>query len=296
VFNSVSFVDGKKWHNDHDKYKYKLVERLSNDICREYGLSVIEKKNEKGMHYKEWIENKKGTSWKAQIKQDIDKTIKESKTWNEFLDKMKAQGYEIKHGKYISFRPEGKERFARGKTLGYNYTQENIITRIKFASLGISIPKRSYKVKYIKPVRIKHRSLLLVNISLIIAILKELRKRSTKYNYTSIDKKYNTTLVKQLSNMLIIVRDENINNYQTLINKIEDNKIKLNNIRKKIKDNESINIEDKNLNNTYFELIEKDKIYKKLKNNLDNANKEIQKTNESKSINKSIIHDIGLSK
>ena len=296
VFNSVSFVDGKKWHNDKDKYKYKLVERLSNDICRENGLSIIEKKNEKGMHYKEWMENKKGNSWKSHIKQDIDKTIKESKTWNEFLDKMKEQGYEIKHGKYISFRPKGKERFARGKTLGYNYTQDNITTRIKFASLGIELPKRKYKARSKFNLQIRPRSLFVLNIVLIIKLLKTIKNRGHKYNFTPAQKRYNTALINQISKTLIIAKQENIDTYKKLMDKIEQNRINIDRTRKLIKDNERINKEDKLLDTTYCKLLEKDKSYKTLKNNLDNAKKEIQKTNKSKdTISKIIKKDFGLS-
>jgi hypothetical protein len=298
VFNSVSHVDGRKWHNDQDRYKYKLVERLSNDICREHGLSVIEKKNEKAMHYKEWAENKKGNSWKAHIKQDIDKVIKDSKSWNEFLDKMKANGYEIKHGKYISFRPYGKERFVRGKTLGFNYTQDNIQTRIKMATLGITMPKRTFKVKRFNRMPIRIRSIHLVNIILIIKILKTIRNRADRYNYTPLDKRYNTALVKQLSKSLIICKKENINTYQKLTTKLEQNRIYLNDVRRLIKSNESINKVDKNLYDTYYELMEKDKIYKKLKSDLDNANKEIKKTHKQKEqdITKIIKKDLGLSR
>ena len=43
---------------------------------------------------------------------------------------MQEAGYEIKPGKYISFRAEGQERFTRAKTIGENYTEERLKERI----------------------------------------------------------------------------------------------------------------------------------------------------------------------
>ena len=82
---------------------------------------------------KSWYEHerhKKGTSWKSKLQFDIDRLIKQSKDWDEFLSKMTAQGYEIKQGKHIAFRHKDKERFTRAKTIGEDYTEEKIKERI----------------------------------------------------------------------------------------------------------------------------------------------------------------------
>ena len=55
-------------------------------------------------------------------KQTIDRCIITAKDYDEFLKLMQEAGYEIKTGKYISFRAEGQERFTRAKTIGDNYT------------------------------------------------------------------------------------------------------------------------------------------------------------------------------
>ena len=56
--------------------------------------------------------------------------IKQSKDWDEFLKKMDNLGYEIKYGKHIAFRPKGKARFTRAKTIGEDYTEERLKERI----------------------------------------------------------------------------------------------------------------------------------------------------------------------
>ena len=76
------------------------------------------------MDYKEYTEAKRGTSWKQKLKQTIDRLVITAKDYDDFLRLMQEAGYEIKTGKYISFRAEGQERFTRSKTIGENYTEE----------------------------------------------------------------------------------------------------------------------------------------------------------------------------
>ena len=85
----------------------------------------------KGKSYAEWDAQRKGTSWKAKLKAAIDAAIPQAKDFDDFLRLMQAQGYEIKPGKFISFRAPGQERFTRCKTLGEAYTEEAIKERIK---------------------------------------------------------------------------------------------------------------------------------------------------------------------
>ena len=83
------------------------------------------------MDYKEYTEAKRGTSWKQKLKQTIDRLVITAKNYDDFLRLMQEAGYEIKIGKYISFRAEGQERFTRSKTIGENYTEERIKERIR---------------------------------------------------------------------------------------------------------------------------------------------------------------------
>ena len=85
------------------------------------------------MNGKSWYENeqaKKGTSWKSRLQFDIDRMIKQSKDWDEFLRKMAELGYEIKYGKHIAFKPKDKPRFTRAKTIGEDYTEERLKERL----------------------------------------------------------------------------------------------------------------------------------------------------------------------
>lgn len=128
IFNAVNFVDYHSYRSN--KRTYRELRLLSDEICKEHGLSVIPPSQNKGMDYKEYTEAKKGTSWKQKLKQAIDRLVITAKDYDEFLKLMQEAGYEIKTGKYISFRAAGQERFTRAKTIGENYTEERIKERI----------------------------------------------------------------------------------------------------------------------------------------------------------------------
>ena len=128
IFNVVNFVDYHSYRSN--KRTYRELRQLSDAICKEHGLSVIPPSQNKGMDYKEYTEAKRGTNWKQKLRQTIDRLVITANDWDEFLKLMQEAGYEIKPGKYISFRAEGQEWFTRAKTIGENYTEERLKERI----------------------------------------------------------------------------------------------------------------------------------------------------------------------
>ena len=129
IFCAVDMVNHRKYNSNRQSYAY--IRRTSDRLCREHGLSVVQPSRDKGKSYAEWDAGRKGKSWKAKLKAAIDAVIPQAKDFDDFLRLMAAQGYEIKQGKFISFRAPGQERFTRCKTLGENYTEEAITRRIK---------------------------------------------------------------------------------------------------------------------------------------------------------------------
>jgi len=122
--------------NTHNRYvsnkgSYRRIQDASDKLCAEYSLSVItEKSGRRGKGYTEYQAEKRGTSWKSQLRRTIGAAIISSNTFDAFLTFMQDAGYEIKHGQYISFRAVGQERFTRAKTIGDDYTEERIRERI----------------------------------------------------------------------------------------------------------------------------------------------------------------------
>ena len=151
VWNSVSRIDGKKYHSNGKSYVTE-IRAVSDELCRKYKLSVIdtENSNHVAKPYAEWLAEKNGQpTWRTAIRQDVDEAIQQSLTWRQFLSAMERKGYEVRMGrKYPVLRPPGKERFVRFKTLGKRYTPEAIQTRILYP--------RSYRPYVENPPTIKH--------------------------------------------------------------------------------------------------------------------------------------------
>ena len=134
VFNSVSFVDGKKYRYEKGDWA-KYIQPITNKLCQEYGLSIIDvedgSKEKKHENYKDWSEYREGSFvWADMIKRDLDACILQANDFSGFLELLSEKGYEVKQGKYLAVRPQGMTRFRRCKTLGENYSQEAIVERI----------------------------------------------------------------------------------------------------------------------------------------------------------------------
>lgn len=131
VVNTVSFVDSIRYHRTGKDYHDMQV--ASDNLCREYGLSVIENiQYGKSKHYGEWkAEQEQRPTWRGFIKADIEEAIRMSLTEKQFFRHLEEKGYEIKIGKDISVRPQGKERFVRlMRNFGEEYSIDNIRRRI----------------------------------------------------------------------------------------------------------------------------------------------------------------------
>ena len=131
VVNTVSFVDGIKYHRTEKDY-YEM-QKASDALCREYGLSVIENPQRgKSKQYGEWrAEQEDRPTWRGIIRKEIDEIIRQSMTERQFFDNLHKRGYEVKIGKDISVRPPGKPRFVRlERNFGENYSLAGIRRRI----------------------------------------------------------------------------------------------------------------------------------------------------------------------
>ena len=128
IFNHVDFIDHKCFHSDAQKLRELRL--LNDEICENHGLSVVKNPQGKGRSYYEWAMDKLGQSYKKRLRDNIDMLIPLVWSYGELLIRLQDLGYEIKTGKYDSFRMNGQERFTRSKTLGPDYTKEAIIDRI----------------------------------------------------------------------------------------------------------------------------------------------------------------------
>lgn len=152
VLNSVSYIHGGKFNACRESYA--KMRAASDRLCKEHGLSIIaEHQAHYPKHYAEWDAEQKGQpTWRSAIREDVDKAVMASMSFQAFLRSMKDMGYEVKTGvKHIAVRPPGKERFVRLRSLGESYTEEAIRGRI----LKQRAPSRPPKPEPPKIVRIR---------------------------------------------------------------------------------------------------------------------------------------------
>ena len=140
IFNSVSFMDGKKYRSDFKSYFHDLRD-TSNAVSREHGFSVIDS-NGQGKHYSEWSAERNGkTTVRDLIRHDIDAALAESLTYDTFLETLRRYGYSVKRGpnvKHTAVKPPGGARFLRLDSLGEDYTEEAILQRLRRQRSGTS--------------------------------------------------------------------------------------------------------------------------------------------------------------
>jgi len=199
IFNAVDFVD----YHAYKSYKriYYDMREVSDRLCKENGLSVIPPSQNKGMGYKEYTEAKRGTSWKQKLKQTIDRLVITAKDYDDFLRLMQEAGYEIKTGKYISFRAEGQERFTRSKTIGENYTEERIKERIAGRT-----PRRSQRQATPKG----------------ISLIGDIQERIRLIDSKGYEHKAKLTILKEAARTLNYLTENNLLQCADLEKKVED--------------------------------------------------------------------------
>ena len=199
IFNAVDFVD----YHAYKSYKriYYDMREVSDRLCKDNGLSVIPPSQNKGMGYKEYTEAKRGTSWKQKLKQTIDRIVITAKDYDDFLRLMQEAGYEIKTGKYISFRAKGQERFTRSKTIGENYTEERIKERIAGRT-----PRRSQRQTTPKG----------------ISLIGDIQERIRLIDSKGYEHKAKLTILKEAARTLNYLTENNLLQYADLEKKVED--------------------------------------------------------------------------
>jgi hypothetical protein len=157
ILNSVSFVDGKKYHNGNEDIAF--VKQASDRLCLENGLRIVttpraEKEKEfrqKNIDYFDRRDEKM-----KKIITDIDETIKSVKKYSDFKLVLKAKGYEnIKDGgKYFSMKTPYFQRNVRiDRAFGDEYSVQGIKERIYYPKKNnYLVPSANYQKKYYKKI------------------------------------------------------------------------------------------------------------------------------------------------
>ena len=136
-------VQQRKYISNRRSYAY--IRRTSDRLCKENGLSVVKPGKDKGKSYAEWGRPAQGQELESKTENRHRRGHPAGQDFDDFLRLMAAQGYEIKQGKFTSFRAPAQERFTRCKTLGEDYTEEAITRRIKGLAVDRGRETESHK-------------------------------------------------------------------------------------------------------------------------------------------------------
>lgn len=140
LFNNIRMTDFKAYNITRD---IPIIRQISDDICKEHGLSIIDPNKEKDFlnnhhrnarSYYEDMCLKKGLSWKAKIQSGIDLCIEQATSYENFLLLIEEIGLvHDDNGKYLKIKFPEQQKFTRCKeqTLGKDYTREAIQNRIE---------------------------------------------------------------------------------------------------------------------------------------------------------------------
>ncbi len=206
IFNSTSL---DCTHKFRDFFFVGLaLQRLSDIICLEHGLSVIEKKKPSERVKRTTYPEKK--SFRDDIRDAIDQILREGsvKDFDELLYKLEDAGYEIKRGKHISLKGKDQKRFIRLSSLGDGYTEDDL-KKILIGEMEHAFYDNEKAEKQPKTYQRKKED---HEFDLLIDIQKKLAQGKGKY-YVRFAKNYNT---KQVAKAVLYLKQHDIRSYDDL--------------------------------------------------------------------------------
>lgn len=228
IFNSTSL---DCTHKFRDFFFVGLaLQRLSDIICLEHGLSVIEKKKPSERVKRTTYPEKK--SFRDDIKDAIDRILKEgsAKEFDELLYKLEDSGYEIKRGKHISLKGKDQKRFIRLRSLGDGYTEDDL-KKILAGEMEHAFYDNEKAEKQPKTYQRKKED---HEFDLLIDIQKKLAQGKGKY-YVRFAKNFNT---KQVAKAVLYLKQHDIRSYDDLEKNVKTATVRFTELSASIEANE----------------------------------------------------------
>ena len=273
IVNSVSFIDGMKFYSNRSSTA--RLREISDDLCKEYGLSVLdEKPTSKGrIYFPYYLKNINRNKYYKKTKRDIDIAIAKSSNYKEFIEILSSMNYEVqnRYGKLSVRNLDYKRNIRIERYFGEEYSIDNIKSRI-LEEEYIENVSQNNKGFYKKSFSHKYHGIVALYRYYCYLLKVYPNKKYNNYTYIKDDvmklEKYN--LIIRMFDREQITDDESFRKYEIMINNKYDDLI---NIRKKLrKQFSSINNEQ-----------EKIRIMKKIKEineELPKLKKEIDLCNE----------------
>ena len=196
IFNSTTLDCKKKFRNFWNSSF--AIRKISDLLCLENSLSVIENPNKSKGHYGKWMGDDKPLNQREQLKKDIDDILAEKpSSFSDFLSKMRDKGYAVKYGKHLGFVGKGKEKCIRLRSLKEGYLEADIRAVIE--------GKAEHKPTKLRQPKIDKK------MNLVIDLERALVEKGKGYEQWA--KTYN---LKQMAKTMLYLRENNLVNYEDL--------------------------------------------------------------------------------
>ncbi len=228
IFNSTSL---DCTHKFRDFFFVGLaLQRLSDIICLEHGLSVIERKKPSERIKRTTYPEKK--SLRDEIRETINQILKDEsiKELDEFLHKLEDAGFAIKRGKHISIQGKNQKRYIRLRSLGEGYTEDDL-KKILAGEMERAFEDNEKAEKQPRVYRHKNNE---HEFDLLIDIQKKLAQGKGQY-YIRFARNFNT---KQVAKAVLFLKQHDIRSYDALEKKVQTAVTSFNELSASIKEKE----------------------------------------------------------
>jgi hypothetical protein len=228
IFNAISLDCTRKFRNFWGSYA--ALRRLSDQICVEHGVSIIENPKPSKGGYGTWMGVDKPLTWQEKLRQNIDAALEEKHAdMASFIKVMQEAGYEVKQGKYLAFKAPGQKRFTRLRSLSDDYTDEAILERIEGKRAA---PERRARAVIIETATVIREA---PKMNLLIDIQNSIKAKNSP-GYEQWAKVFN---LKQAAQTLIFLQENNLTEYAKLEEKSAEATKHFNDLTVSIKEKES---------------------------------------------------------
>ena len=201
IFNSTSIDHTQKFRNF--LRSSEAIRKISDKLCLENGLSIIEAPKQGPSDYGKWLGDKKPLSWQEKLRQTIDSVMEQKPAdFDTFLKLMMESGYEVKQGQHLAFKASGQQKFTRLRSLGEGYSEDELRSVILGKTVHTPKVKRPYRKNPDK-------------INLLVDIQAKLQAGKGP-GYERWAKVFN---LKQMAQTINFLTENNITDYETLVDK-----------------------------------------------------------------------------
>ena len=218
IFNSTSIDHTQKFRNF--LRSSEAIRKISDKLCLENGLSIIEASKQGPSDYGKWLGDKKPLSWQEKLRQIIDAVMAQKPAdFDTFLKLMAENGYEVKQGQHLAFKAIGQQKFTRLRSLGEGYSEDELRSAILGKTVHTPKVKRPYRKNPDK-------------INLLVDIQAKLQAGKGP-GYERWAKVFN---LKQMAQTINFLTENNITDYETLVEKTKAATDRYHELSQQIKD------------------------------------------------------------